>query len=569
MIDTDAPGNRRSITQDVLQSVGECVYEWDLEQDVLEWNEGAATLLCTSEEAISSNRKYSRLLLSSTLSSRDDTIISSEEKDTGNGVPFRLKYALSGAQLGTQSDIWVEECGRWFANEAGKPARAHGVIRIINERRSLEERLDRLSRFDALTGLYNRSHLKVCLDELFERGLQHDTGAAFVIVGLENFDIINSVYGFDAGDAVIEEIARRLKGNLRDNDTLGRFSGAKIGLILPECSETDLQVAGERILSKLRESVVQTENGPVAVTISIGAVLMPAQARNSREAFMAAHEALLESRRARDFALISYRRDPAKDEKRRQAAGMADQIVKALRQGRVHLAYQPIVDAGSSRVAFHEALIRLETEDGGAFTAANFVETAQHLGLIRLVDHHALDLALTTLVKYPMANFSLNVSNETACDPEWLAKVGRVVKRNPDVADRLIVEITESHAAESLSEAKRFVQNVKDMGCQIALDDFGAGFTSFRNLKSLDFDIIKVDGQFVDDLKSCHENQMFIRSLVQLARLFNAKTVVEWVEDDETATMLANWGVDYLQGYRFGQPKRHIEWMEDLKLEAS
>ena len=560
--DPNAPQDRRNLENDVLRSVGECVYEWDIASDRLEWSAGADELMCIdSTRTYHTSRDFNALLLPTTESTRNDAILSSKVVDDGLGVSFRLQYALSGDKLGTGSDVWVEDSGRWFAGEDGTPLRAHGIIRVINERRSLEQRLEHLSRHDPLTGLFNRAHLNVRLQDEFDEIARSDGCSSFVVVGLEHFDLINSVYGYEAGDAVIAEIANRLNENLRDKDIIGRFSGAKLGIILPGSNDRDMLVAGYRILNLLRENVVQTKSGPIAVSISIGGVVIPQHARDIKQAFMAAHQALGESRRGRNSSIVSYRRDDKRDAERLEAAKTAERIVSALKKKRIHLAWQPIVDATTHELAFHEALIRLEGEDGAAFTAGDFVTTAQNLGLIRLVDHFALDEALKTLSENPNAQFSLNVSNDTACDPEWLSKLANHAHRSPGLAQRLIVEITESHAAESLEEARRFIEGVKDVGCQVALDDFGAGFTSFRNLKGLPFDIIKVDGQFVDNLKTSNENQSFIKALVDLAKLFDAKTVVEWVEDVETANLLRDWGVDYLQGYRFGEPQRQNPWV--------
>ena len=127
-------------------------------------------------------------------------------------------------------------------------------------------------------------------------------------------------------------------------------------------------------------------------------------------------------------------------------------------------------------------------------------------------------------------------------------------------ASRLIVEITESHAARDLGEASKFVRTIQSMGCKVAFDDFGAGFTSFANLKSLPVDIIKIDGSFASDLPTNRQNQVFIQSLIMLARAFEVKTVVEWVEDAETAAMLAAWGVNYLQGHNFGAATTANQW---------
>jgi diguanylate cyclase (GGDEF)-like protein len=552
---------RRSIANHVMTSIGECAYEWDIEADHLHWSEGTEQLLCLDTiEQVCSSRNFNGLMLPTAATSRNDAIFSSKEIDDGRGVAYRLQYALSATALKTSSDIWVEDSGRWFAGADGVPNRSHGVVRLINERRSHEERLNRLSKFDPLTGLYNRAHLNQCLEDAFKEINQNGETASFVVVGLEHVDLINSVYGYDAGDAVISEVARRMHENLRDRDVIGRFSGAKIGMILPACDGRGLLVAGYRILNLLRENVVTTEKGPIAVSVSIGGVLMPQYARDSKQVFMAAHQALNESRRARDASMVSYQPDAKQDTERQRSAHMAETIVSALKESSIHLAWQPVVDAKTKEIVFHEALIRLETSDGNALVAGDFVDVAQRLGLIRLVDHHALDLALETLHTAPTALFSINVSFETACDPEWLSKLAQNVMKRPDIAERLIIEVTESYAADSLTEAQQFIKSVQDLGCKVALDDFGAGFTSFRNLKSLPFDIIKVDGQFVDNLESSHENQRFIKALVDLASLFDAKTVVEWVEDETTSQLLQDWGVDYLQGFKFGKPKRELPW---------
>jgi len=141
-----------------------------------------------------------------------------------------------------------------------------------------------------------------------------------------------------------------------------------------------------------------------------------------------------------------------------------------------------------------------------------------------------------------------------------LSKLAIAALGQPDIAPRLIVEITESHAAESVAEASRFIESLHDLGFKVALDDFGAGFTSFRNLKDLPFDIIKVDGMFAIDMDNNPQNQGFISALVGLAKLFDAKTVVEWVEDAHSADKLRDWGVDYLQGYKFGKPLKEPQW---------
>lgn len=557
------------LTNSVLRSVGACVYDWDIATDFMFWSEGAADLLkVPNSELLASNRAFNGLLLASNTRNRETEIKSTLGKGSGGGVPYRIHYALSGAKTGAGEDVWVEDSGAWYGDSNGIPVRAQGLVRIINERRSFEEQFDCLAPFDPLTGLYNRSYLNTYLDDLLSQLKQSGDSAAFMVVGIDHFELINSVYGYEAGDAVIVEMSKRLTCDLRKSDVIGRFSGAQLGVVLHECDERSLLIAGHRIRNLLRNQLVETDVGPIAISTAIGGVVIPENADTARLTFDGAHNALLESRRERDSSIISYRIDPVRVAQQKKSVAMAEQIISALNEGRIHLAFQPIVDATTHEIEFFEALIRLESDKGAVIAAGEFIEIAQELGLIRLVDHHALDLVIETLVDNPDARLSFNVSNETACDPEWLSKLALAAKSHDTLASRLVVEITESHAVESLAESSRFISSLHDLGFRVALDDFGAGYTSFKNLKELDFDLIKIDGHFARKLDENPENAGFIKALVDLAKLTNAKTIIEWVEDSASAEKFRQWGLDYLQGYKFGKPQRHPDWPQKSPITA-
>jgi EAL domain-containing protein (putative c-di-GMP-specific phosphodiesterase class I) len=258
------------------------------------------------------------------------------------------------------------------------------------------------------------------------------------------------------------------------------------------------------------------------------------------------------ARRDKKLRFSVHDSSPARLMQIRSDALLANRVINAIEAGNMRLAFQPVVEAASGRVVFHEALIRMVDGEGRTVEAGEFLPLAERLGFMRIIDSCALDLAMDTLQAFPQARLSINVSNASAEDPDWLSKLASRLRMAPDIAPRLIVEITESHAATDLAETCKFVKLLKDIGCAVAVDDFGAGYTSFTNLRALPVDIIKIDGTFARNLSDNRQNQVFIRSLLELARAFNVKTVVEWVENAETAAMLAGWGVDYLQGHRFG-----------------
>jgi EAL domain-containing protein (putative c-di-GMP-specific phosphodiesterase class I) len=152
------------------------------------------------------------------------------------------------------------------------------------------------------------------------------------------------------------------------------------------------------------------------------------------------------------------------------------------------------------------------------------------------------------------------VSGTTATDPAWLQSFVEYLRAHDRVAERIIVELTETAALQAFEESARFVSSLRALGCRVAIDDFGAGFTSFRNLQMLHVDMVKIDGGFVKGLASSPDNQIFVRTLVNLARNFNLKTVAEWVSSDEDAALLESFGVDYFQGFHFGEPVLNPVW---------
>jgi EAL domain-containing protein (putative c-di-GMP-specific phosphodiesterase class I) len=196
----------------------------------------------------------------------------------------------------------------------------------------------------------------------------------------------------------------------------------------------------------------------------------------------------------------------------------------------------------------------MERPNGEVVSAGQFIEAAEQLGLSRLIDKRTLEMAMVLLRKYPDLTLSVNVSSLTANEPDWLATLHRLIADDTTLTSRLIVEITETSVIIDLDMMKAFVDTLRELGCRIAIDDFGAGYTSFKNLKALKVDIVKIDGAFVKDLMVEKADQAFIHTMVDLARNFGLETVAEWVGDEASVQFLTEAGIDYLQGFHFGQP---------------
>jgi EAL domain-containing protein (putative c-di-GMP-specific phosphodiesterase class I) len=160
----------------------------------------------------------------------------------------------------------------------------------------------------------------------------------------------------------------------------------------------------------------------------------------------------------------------------------------------------------------------------------------------------------------PALRASVNVAPASTTDPDWWSTLGALLRANPGVAERLTIEITESAAIHDVDDTRGFVRRVKDLGCTIAIDDFGSGYTSFRNLRKLGVDILKIDGAFVQHLTRAGDDRAFVQALVELARRLGLKTVAEWVQDEASAKLLAEWGCDYLQGALIGLATLERPW---------
>jgi EAL domain-containing protein (putative c-di-GMP-specific phosphodiesterase class I) len=205
--------------------------------------------------------------------------------------------------------------------------------------------------------------------------------------------------------------------------------------------------------------------------------------------------------------------------------------------------------------------------DGTIAPAGSFIPVVEQTGLMRLLDRRVLEMAMGELTRWPDVRLAINISGLTAGDPSWLRALSGTLKTRPDLAKRLTVEITETVAIQDIDETAKFVAQVRELGCRVSLDDFGAGYTSFRNLKAIAVDSVKIDGSFVRGVANNVDNQLFIRTLLGLADGFGLETVAECVESVQEAQHLARKGVKLLQGYLFGTPSVERPWLANLDLD--
>ncbi len=547
-----------SLGLEAISGVGDVFYEWQLDKDELIWADNVSMVLGIGQSsALESGRGYASRLVTDRGTSRYEAIVTEGLRDNGSGVSYEIEYAIRSDD---GEEHWVEDRGRWFGDSEGRPVRAIGVVRIVTGRRRRDEELNFLVTYDELTGHVNRARLKELLTETLTDLRRNDRQGAYLVVAIDNLALINEAYGFDVADQVIVAVGNRLLGELRGSDVIGRCSGNKFGIILSNCSEEQMHVTSARLLSVVRDLVIEIEAGPVASTVSIGCVSLPECAKSAQAAMMRAEEALAEAKHTRRASYAAFEHCPDRERARRSNLQLADELLAALNERRLTLAFQPLVSAQTLEPVLHEALIRLRQRDGDVVPAGRFIPIAEKLGLVRLIDHRVLELAFEELIHEKKPQLAINVSGYTITDSVWLDMFMALSKSNPDAAHRLVVEITETVAIEEIGESQQFVATVRNQGSKVAIDDFGAGYTSFRNLKCLDVDMVKIDGSFVEGLVDKPDNQMFLRSFVDLARNFGLPTVAEFVTCEGEVEYLREIGVEYLQGFHVGEPALIPSW---------
>jgi diguanylate cyclase (GGDEF)-like protein len=541
----------------ILNSIGEVVYDWDLGSDRLTWGPNVADVLAfASAEDLGTGRGYGNLLSGLTQESRYEAISRSHDVDRGSGVPYHVCYALAAINPeGGRAPVWIEDTGRWFADASGRPARAHGLIRVVTARHQADENLQKRSRLDPMSGALNRASLAEHVEQLLAGAHSRNETFVVLLAAIENLFAVNRTYGYDVADQVIVSTVARLRAEMRGSDIIARYAGNKFGLVLAGCDCEQMQVAARRFIGAIATAPFQTYAGPVHAALRIGGVLAPRHGRSAQVLFQHAEEALDLARQSGTRRFAAFQPSLTAADARMRSLRTADDIVSGLNQGRVSLALQPIVRLVSHATAFEEALLRLVLPDGSIAGPAGLLPVAEKAGLIALLDGRVLDLALALLQQDPTAHLSVNVSAATLHDPDWPDRLRNAARLAPGAAERLIIEITETCALTDIEATSAAIATIKSLGIRMAMDDFGAGHTSFKNLRRLGFDLIKIDGAFIQNLARSPDDRFFVRTLLELCRHLNIETVAEWVEDAETARLLAEWGVDYAQGNFFGEAR--------------
>lgn len=408
---------------------------------------------------------------------------------------------------------------------------------------------------------YYPAEFVIQLERSIQSVIEEHTSGALLLVSITNLAMIINAYGHDTSEIVLHDLLGMVRDMLADGDSVYRVQRDQIGVILTNSYPEDAAVIAGRINNTI-QNFGRDSFATAALYIigAIGSVSFPLETTSAQDALDKAYVALnsMQSAPHRTFEMTRSEADQC-----RQQMGLANYLFKAFKENRLRLAYQPVIRSKTGETAHYEALLRLVNQAGKISTAGALIPIAEKMGLIDLIDTMVMEMVIEELRQSPNVKLAFNVSNLTTENTVWLEHIGRCLRETPEIAPRLIVEITETAVHRDLRRTAYFVATLQSMGCLVALDDFGSGYTSFRQLKALSIDMVKIDGVFIKDLAENADSQFFVKTLLDFSQAFGLETVAEFVETGEVTKILMDMGVDFMQGYYLGKPANHRAWLNE------
>ncbi|MCB1055268.1 MAG: EAL domain-containing protein [Acidobacteria bacterium] len=572
----EALSREKDRAQVTLSSIGDGVIRTDAEGHVDFLNPAAEALTgWTAEEA------HGRLVADvyrvvSEVSGEvlPDVVLSCLAGETVQDLPDRRLLV----RRGDGRELAVRDTVAPIRAADGELAGAVLVFKDLTQLRDLEREMLHLATHDRLTGLYNRSELErrltVALEEVRVTGISH----VLCHLDLDGFRMVNDLCGHDAGDRLLQELARVLEAKLRPQDTLARLGGDEFGLLLQGGDPRQVR----NLAQVLRQSVAEHRSicgeQTVETTASMGLVPITASFGSVADLLGAASGACqLAKERGRNQS-HEYRLGDAALAQRHSEMVWVQRLHRALDDGRLVLYCQPIepLEPGGERLA--EIFVRMVGEDGEIIPPACFIEAAERYRIVSTVDRWVVRTALETLGgalrsraagELASRTFTINLSGQSLGEETFLEDVVSQIRASGVPPHRICFEITETSAIANLGHAMLFFSVLKDLGCRFILDDFGSGLSSFSYLKNLPVDFLKIDGEFVLGLSREPMHRALVESIQHVANVLELKTIGECVETQSHLDDLAAIGVHYAQGYYLGRPEPLVLGPERSLGEAS
>ena len=468
-----------------------------------------------------------------------------------------VKNHIAHLLAGDGSDRWIGINARVQHDESGQICGIRGTARNVTEQHEAALQIEHLATHDSLTGLPNRVSLQRALDHALANG---DVGAV-LFIDIDHFKYVNDNFGHRSGDQLIVGVSGVLKEAVKQfNGQVFRLGGDEYAVHLPESLRGNATKVGDQLLESLRHYRFQSaaHQRMSSLTASIGIALYPFHGSDVTGLLSNADIAMYQAKDSGRNRCVLYDQDAQSLRRTHSRVQWANRLRDVLDDDRLVLYYQPVVRLSDLRTVHCEILVRLRDDAGNLILPSQFIEYAESLGLVQEIDMRVVDRLLEYLRAPETRNtrfrYFVNLSRVSISDQHWVRKFHNMLAAADVNHSQLVFEITETAAMSDVDVTQQFIRELKQMGCRFALDDFGAGFSSFYYLKRFDVDYLKIDGGFVRDLATDEANRIFVKALCDVARGLNKQVVAEWVENRETLQLLNEMGTLYAQGYLFHRP---------------
>ncbi|WP_051560214.1 putative bifunctional diguanylate cyclase/phosphodiesterase [Marinobacterium jannaschii] len=412
---------------------------------------------------------------------------------------------------------------------------------------------------DPLTNLYNQRMFWELLDYELDRCSRHDEKLAVLMIDLDNFKTINDGYGHSWGDRLLASFAELLQGEMRSGDMVARYGGDEFVIMLPGSSLEHAESTGQALLNKIREfSVMHDSGNPLQLTASIGIGLYPDHASNKKELFMFVDNLMYRAKQdGKNRLCIASESELVNIFKDMNEKTML--VTRAIEQRTLIPAFQPIMHTDSGEIRALEVLSRIQLPDETLMSAAEFIEIAESMGKIHLLDYIVMDKAFAAArAENYQGLLFVNMSPRAVIISDFLSEVKMLTAKHQLNPTQIVFEITERDTIKNISVLERFVGNLRSHGYKLAIDDFGSGFSSFHYLKHLPIDYVKIEGEFIANMASDNRDMAFVSSIAKLSQELKLETIAEFVESQEVLEMVSSCGIDYAQGYHIGRPNTDL-----------
>jgi diguanylate cyclase (GGDEF)-like protein/PAS domain S-box-containing protein len=463
------------------------------------------------------------------------------------------------------NELYVESTAAPIRDGAGHVAGGVLVFHDVSESRELNRRLSYHASHDVLTGLVNRREFESRLERALKSAKAREASYALCYLDIDQFKIINDTCGHSAGDALLGQVGALLKAKVRWRDTLSRLGGDEFGILLESCSLDEAMRTAEALREAVRNYRFTWEDRVFRLGASIGVVPIAADNEDVASILSAADSACQAAKEGGRNRVHSFAENDIELMRRRREMQWAARINAALEEGRFELFRMPIQPLQKVEVGAHyELLLRMRDENGRMVSPNDFIAAAERYGITPAIDRWVIENAFRWLVseadeREKLTMCAINLSGQSFGDDKFLPFVIDQFHKSGLDASKICFEITETAAVASFSQANRFIQALKELGCKFALDDFGTGLSSFGYLKHFPVDFLKIDGSFVREILRDPIDREMVRSINEIGHLTGKQTIAEFAENAEIIQMLTSLGIDYAQGYGIAQPSRVLK----------